>query len=120
LQKLRETGIELIIISTETNPVVSARAAKLGIKCVQSCGDKKAALENAAKEIGAELSQTGFMGNDINDLHCLEAAGLPIVVSDAHPDVLGVAAYRTRARGGEGAVREVCDLIIAIRHNKIA
>ncbi|HOC91527.1 MAG TPA: HAD hydrolase family protein [bacterium] len=120
LQTLRALGMELIIISTETNPVVSARAAKLGIKCVQSCGDKRAALEKAAKEIGAELAQAGFMGNDINDLKCLEAAGLPIVVSDAHPDVLEVAAYRTRARGGEGAVREVCDLIAAIKQNKTA
>lgn len=110
LQKLKKLGIETVIISTESNPVVSARAAKLKIRCFQNCEDKRKTLESLAKEMGISLTQVAFVGNDINDLACLTAVGLPIVVQDAHPDVIPLAAYRTRNRGGHGAVREVCDL----------
>ena len=110
LQKLEQLGIETAIISTEANPVVSARARKLKIRCVQDCRDKRAALESIAKESGISLAEVAFVGNDINDLPCLTCVALPIVVHDAHPDVIVHAAYRTSRPGGYGAVREVCDL----------
>lgn len=110
LCKLEGAGIELIILSTETNSVVSARSRKLGIRCVQGCENKRAALESIAQEMGLSLAQVAFVGNDINDLPCLTSVGLPIVVQDAHQDVIPHARYVTRARGGHGAVREVCDL----------
>lgn len=110
LQKLKELGIETAIISTEANPVVSARARKLKMRCFQNCEDKRKTLESLAKEMGISLAEIAFVGNDINDRHCLTGVGLPIVVHDAHPDVAPLAAYRTRNRGGHGAVREVCDL----------
>ena len=110
LQKLEQLGIESVIISTEANPVVSARAHKLKIRCVQDCRDKRAALENIAKESGISLAQIAFVGNDINDLACLECVALPIVVQDAHQDVVPTALYQTKRPGGHGAVREVCDL----------
>jgi YrbI family 3-deoxy-D-manno-octulosonate 8-phosphate phosphatase len=112
LQKLRQIGIETVIISTEVNPVVSARARKLKIDCVQNCQDKRAVLEERTAKIGISLDQVAFVGNDINDLACLTCVGLPIVVQDAHPDVVAVARYQTRQPGGHGAVREVCDLIV--------
>ena len=110
LQKLKKLAIETVIISTEANPVVSARASKLKIRCVQDCADKRKALENIAEETGISLNEVAFVGNDINDLECLSKVGLPIVVSDAHQDVISIARYRTRNPGGYGAVREVCDL----------
>jgi 3-deoxy-D-manno-octulosonate 8-phosphate phosphatase (KDO 8-P phosphatase) len=110
LQKLKQLGIETVIISTESNPVVSARAAKLRIRCFQNCEDKRHTLESFAKERGISLAEIAFIGNDINDCPCLRCVGLPIVVQDAHPDVIPLAIYRTRNRGGHGAVREVCDL----------
>ena len=110
LQKLKRLGIETIIISTEQNPVVSARAQKLKIRCVQGCGDKRAELEKIAQELGISLKQVAFVGNDINDEPCLTCVGLPMVVQDAHPDVLSLARYRTQKPGGKGAVREICDL----------
>jgi YrbI family 3-deoxy-D-manno-octulosonate 8-phosphate phosphatase len=110
LQKLKKLGIETVIISTEANPVVSARARKLKIRCVQDCRDKRAALESIAKESGISLAEVAFVGNDINDLPCLECVALPIVVQDAHPDVVSTARYQTKNPGGHGAVREVCDL----------
>ncbi len=111
LRKLEKHGIAAIIISTETNPVVSARSRKLKIPCVQGCEDKVAALESICKERGIMLDETAFVGNDVNDLECLKRVGLPIVVNDAHPDVLPHARYRTRLGGGRGAVREICDLV---------
>jgi YrbI family 3-deoxy-D-manno-octulosonate 8-phosphate phosphatase len=56
------------------------------------------------------LDQVAFVGNDINDQTCLNHVGLPIVVKDAHPDVVSMALYQTNHPGGRGAVREVCDL----------
>ncbi len=110
LGKLKQLGIEAVIISTESNTVVSARAAKLKIRCFQNCEDKHQTLESLALEMGISLSEVAFVGNDINDLACLTAVRLPIVVQDAHPDVIHLAAYRTKNRGGHGAVRELCDL----------
>jgi YrbI family 3-deoxy-D-manno-octulosonate 8-phosphate phosphatase len=110
LHKLKKLGIETVIISTEANPVVSARARKLKIHCVQDCPDKRAVLEDIAREKNITLSEVAFVGNDINDLPCLECVGLPIVVQDAHQDVVSTARYQTKNPGGHGAVREVCDL----------
>ncbi len=110
LQKLEQLGIETVIISTEANPVVSARARKLKIRCIQNCEDKRTALEDVAKETGISLDEVAFVGNDINDLPCLTCVGLPIVVQDAYPEVIEHAFYRTSRPGGYGAVREVCDL----------
>jgi len=110
LQKLKNLGIETIIISTEANPVVSARAHKLKIRCVQDCRDKRAVLEKTAQDQGIGLTEVAFVGNDINDLPCLECVALPIVVQDALPDVVPTAIYRTQRPGGHGAVREICDL----------
>lgn len=115
LQKLAVLGIVTIIISTETNPVVTARSRKLNMRCIQGCEDKLRALENVIAELGVSMSETAFVGNDVNDLECLKVVGLPIVVADAHPDVGAYAAFRTETRGGYGAVREICDLIEAAR-----
>jgi YrbI family 3-deoxy-D-manno-octulosonate 8-phosphate phosphatase len=110
LQKLKKMGIKTVIISTESNPVVSARAQKLNIQCFQNCEDKRQTLTSVAREFGIALDEIAFVGNDINDLECLTCVGLPIVVQDAHPEVISLAAYRTEAHGGHGAVREICDL----------
>jgi len=110
LRKLERMGLHIVVISTETNPVVSVRSCKLGIRCLQGCADKQAAIETIAKELDLSLAAVAFVGNDVNDAPCLACAGLPIVVRDAHPDVVPLACYQTRAAGGHGAVREVCDL----------
>jgi len=110
LQKLGRLGIESVIISTESNPVVSARARKLKIRCIQDCPDKRAVLEDIAQENNITLNEIAFVGNDINDLPCLECVALPIVVQDAYQDIVPIALYQTKNPGGHGAVREVCDL----------
>ena len=115
LRKLEEVGIEPMVVSTEANPVVTARCDKLKIVCRQNAENKLEVFEGLLKERGVDFSQAGFVGNDINDLGCLERVALPMIVQDAHPDVLSVALYRTILPGGYGAVREICDLIFRMR-----
>lgn len=114
LAMLRDLGVETIIVSTEPNPVVSARAAKLGIRCLQGLKDKRAALEKVAAEMDLSMEEIAYVGNDVNDTGCLTSVGLPIVVADAHAGVVAHARYQTTKPGGEGAVREVCDLFTLI------
>jgi 3-deoxy-D-manno-octulosonate 8-phosphate phosphatase (KDO 8-P phosphatase) len=110
LRKLDRAGVQTVILSTEVNPVVTARGRKLGIRCVQGCADKQASLAQFLAEAQLSAAQAAFVGNDENDAGCLEQVALPIVVQDAYPAVVRLARYQTQARGGHGAVREVCDL----------
>ena len=120
LRRLERSGVEALVLSTERNPVVAARCAKLKIACQQGCDDKCAALEEIVASRGLEYTNVAYIGNDVNDLDCLQRVGLPIVVQDAHPDVLAIARYRTQRLGGHGAVREVCDLIAKIKEQSAA
>ena len=110
LRELGRLGIATVIVSTETNAVVQHRSRKMAVRCFNGCEDKLAILREIANEMGISLDAVAFVGNDVNDLACLSAVGLPVIVSDAHPSVEKVARYRTTTRGGRGAVREVCDL----------
>lgn len=111
LNRLREAGVALIIISTEVNPVVSVRAEKLKIDCMQGVADKRLAVLGVCRRLEVSASNTAFVGNDINDIPALKVVGLPIGVADAYPEVVPHIAYKTQKQGGYGAVREVCDLI---------
>jgi YrbI family 3-deoxy-D-manno-octulosonate 8-phosphate phosphatase len=110
LRAVEKLGIATVVVSTETNAVVQHRSRKLAVRCFNGCDDKLSILNGIAEEMGITLTEVAFVGNDVNDLPCLSAVGLPVVVMDAHPAVRKVARYRTRAPGGHGAVREVCDL----------
>lgn len=115
LGKLRALGLDAMIISTEPNRVVQARSRKLEIDCIHGCDDKRSALRRELQKRKLDFKQAAFVGNDVNDLACLKDVGLPIVVQDAHPDVVPFALYRTRRCGGGGAVREICDLFELVR-----
>ncbi|MCI0400610.1 MAG: HAD hydrolase family protein [Gammaproteobacteria bacterium] len=115
LSKLKRLGVDVVIVSTEANPVVMARSRKLGIECFQNANDKRGALAALLEKRGLSFQDVAFVGNDLNDLGCLQEVLLPIVVNNAHPDVLRYAKFRTEAPGGAGAVREVCDLFERLR-----
>jgi 3-deoxy-D-manno-octulosonate 8-phosphate phosphatase (KDO 8-P phosphatase) len=114
LQALQRLGLQVLILSTEVNPVVSVRSRKLKIECVQGCDDKRLRLESIVRERGLSFSQVAYVGNDVNDLGCLQAVGVPVIVADAHPSVHAAARLRTERPGGFGAVREVCDLVASV------
>ena len=109
--EIKKLGIEQMIISTETNPVVSTRAKKLGINCLQGIDNKKDALKDYCFENQIELTNVIYIGNDINDLECMNSVGFPIAVADAFEEIKEVSIYTLTRNGGDGAVREFCDLI---------
>ena len=112
LEALARAGIGLMILSTEAHPVVSARAAKLKIECVQGLGRKWIELQRILVDRGIPIESVAYVGNDVNDSECLRNVGVPICVADAHPDVRPLAKLITSERGGRGAVREICDLVV--------
>lgn len=111
LSLIRPLGIPMIVLSTEKNPVVAARCGKLGLACRQGLSDKGRALEVVAKEESIDLSRAVYVGNDLNDMGCLQRVGFPVAVADAYPEVRAIAALVLSKPGGHGAVRELCDLI---------
>ncbi len=116
LQRLREAGIAVAIVSKEDSAIVHARAAKLNIDDV-FCGatNKRLAIDELCQRHHLDLAEVAFIGDDLNDLPALECVGLPCAVADAVEPVRALAAYVTQHRGGDGAVREVCEFLIAAR-----
>ena len=110
--RLREAGIPVLVLSTETNAVVSARARKLGVEVIQGSGDKAAALVDWASDRGIPLGRIAYLGNDLNDLRCLDVVGWPVAVPGAHPRVLSAARLVLASPGGGGAVRELADIVL--------
>jgi YrbI family 3-deoxy-D-manno-octulosonate 8-phosphate phosphatase len=113
ISQMRQAGIETIVISRETDPVVTARCNKMKIYALQGVQEKGGALRQVLQERGIDPSHAIYMGNDTIDLPCFEIAGWAVAVSDAHPAVLRAADYITTNPGGRGAVRELCDLILS-------
>jgi YrbI family 3-deoxy-D-manno-octulosonate 8-phosphate phosphatase len=109
---LRKAGYPLLILSRETNRVVTARGRKLGVEVRQGVEVKAVVLAAWAKTRGIELSRIAYVGNDINDVGCMEIVGWPIAVADAHPEVLAVARVVLTQHGGHGAIREVAERIL--------
>lgn len=109
ISMLRKEGIDLVILSTERNPVVSRRAEKLGVKCYQDISDKKDALLNIALTQDMSLDHIAYIGNDINDLEAMKVAGFKIAPADAYPAILETADIVTVAKGGYGVIREIAE-----------
>ena len=114
IKDLREKGIETMILSSEVNPVVAARAKKMGVEAVHGMGlqDKGRVMREILDEKNIKAENTVFVGNDLNDLSCFEVAGWSVAVADAFPEVIQAADFVLSKRGGHGAVRELCELIL--------
>jgi YrbI family 3-deoxy-D-manno-octulosonate 8-phosphate phosphatase len=117
ISMLRTAGVPMVIISTETNPVVAVRGAKLKLKVLQGAEDKLPALEAWASGQGLTLAEVAFVGNDINDVDCLSAAGVGVVVADAYPVAVEASDMQLSRDGGRGAVREFADIVLSARLN---
>jgi 3-deoxy-D-manno-octulosonate 8-phosphate phosphatase (KDO 8-P phosphatase) len=116
LKLLQAAGLVTAFVTMENTKLVSRRAAKLGIPEVhQGARDKLAVLREMAGRHGLSLTEVAFIGDDVNDVEALRAVGFSAAPADALPPVLQVVDYVCRKRGGEGAVREVADLILAAK-----
>jgi len=114
LQSIRQAGIKLCVMTQEQSDAVHARMRKLKIDNYHpGVHDKLTRLREVAKDWGLPLEAIAYMGDDLNDLSCLEAVGYAFCPQDAVPEIQAVADYITRNRAGDGAVREVCDLLLA-------
>ena len=110
----RRAGHRFGMITGRSSHIVRLRAAELQVEIVrQGVDDKLAVVRQVAAELGVRLEQICFIGDDLNDLPALECVGLACAVADAAEPVLAVAHYVTQRRGGDGAVREVCEFLIA-------
>jgi YrbI family 3-deoxy-D-manno-octulosonate 8-phosphate phosphatase len=109
---VRQSGVEMLVLSTEENPVVDARCQKLRIPCRHGLVDKSAVLTEIVRERQVALERIIYVGNDVNDLGCMELVGFSVAVADAHPSVLQRADLVLTKRGGHGAVREFCDRLL--------
>jgi len=112
ISALRNAGLKLLILSKERNPVVARRAEKLQIEVIQACDNKLEALTKWLSNNQLLLSQCAYVGNDINDLQCMQAVKLAIAPIDAHPQATQAAHWRLTRAGGKGAIRELSDAII--------
>tara|TARA_B100000949_G_C13942346_1_gene309348 strand:+ start:68 stop:568 length:501 start_codon:yes stop_codon:yes gene_type:complete len=110
ISMLRKAGIPLVIISTEKNQVVSVRGSKLNLDVFQGIEHKLPRLSKWAAAHQLTIDQVAFVGNDINDVECLNAVGFGVVVADAYPIAIDAADFVLTKKGGRGAVREIADL----------
>jgi YrbI family 3-deoxy-D-manno-octulosonate 8-phosphate phosphatase len=112
LDLLRDLGVPMLVLSKEQNPVVTARCRKLKINVLQGVDRKPAALKRWLHENALSCEHMVYVGNDINDLGCMEIAGCAAAPADAHPAISHMVDLHLRTAGGRGAVRELADLIV--------
>jgi len=111
--------VDIIIMSRETNSVVNSVGKKIKIKCTQSQYKKFEAFQKEVKKRKLDYSQVLFIGNDLNDIECIKKAGIGVAVADSYPQVLEAADYITKHKGGRGAFREICELLLLFKNNKL-
>lgn len=110
---LQRSGVAVAVISGRYSPAVSKRMDSLGIEhAYQGCRDKLPAYQELLDKLGLTPEQTAHVGDDLPDLSLLRRVGFAVAVADAHPSILPYVHWITRAAGGQGAAREVCDFIM--------
>lgn len=114
IKKLREMGIEVMILSSEANPVVMARAKKMGVEAIHNVGmqDKGRVMREVLIQKNVNAENVVYVGNDLNDLPCFEVAGWAVAVADAYPEVIREADHVLTKTGGHGAIRELCEMVL--------
>lgn len=107
-------GLEVAIITRRSGQALQHRCRELGIaRIVQGCRNKREAIEELSRQTGIAPEETAYVGDDWPDMPAMRAVGYPIAVANASPQVLELAAFTTTRRGGEGAVREVIEHLLA-------
>jgi len=112
VELLKKKGIKQIILSTESNNVVNARAKKLKLPVIYACKDKKNILKRYCKKMKYDLSNVAYVGNDINDLEAMKMVGYPIAPADAHIEIKKISKIITKTMGGDGVIRELLDIFM--------
>lgn len=111
LRRLDEVGVEYMILTSETNDAVAARARKMRVDCIKGIENKLPVLRAEVERRDVSLAETSYVGNDVNDAECLAAVGFPVVPADAWAEVVPLARLVLTRAGGHGCVREFCDAV---------
>lgn len=111
--QLRRFGIRIALITARNSQVALKRGAELGADTYVHAKDKLACVRELCDKHGLTLDEVSFMGDDLPDIPPLRTVGLGVAPANAHPWTRPHARWLTRARGGEGAARELCDLLLA-------
>lgn len=109
ISEIKRMGTPQIIVSTETNKIVGARAKKLGIPVIYGIDNKEETVKKYCKEKNIDLKKVIYVGNDINDLEIMKSVGCPIASADASKEIKNIAKIITKAKGGEGIIRELLE-----------
>ncbi len=113
LTQLRRFGFQVALITARPSLVAQKRGADLGLDTHIGVLDKLACMDQLIGRHGLSREQACFVGDDLPDLDCLRTVGLAVAPANAHPWIAEIVHWRTRASAGEGAVREVCDVLLA-------
>ena len=115
---LMKTECDVAVITARTSNIVAERMASLGIKHIyQGVENKDQALKKLIDKLGITFSEVAYVGDDVIDLPAMNKVALPIAVADAHSEVKKIAKFITENNGGQGAVREICELIMIAQNN---
>lgn len=117
IKRIKDMGITSHIISSEVNPIVTARANKLNISCNQAVENKLEMATKICTNYGLKIKDAMFIANDINDVELLKEVGFAVGVADCMFEIDPYLHYKTKLKGGEGAVREMCDHIYFSRNH---
>ena len=116
IKALMAVDIEIAFITASRTPAIGHRAKALGVPhCFVGAEDKLASLSALCDRLGIPLEAVGHVGDDVNDIPILKAVGVPMTVANAQPDVRALAVFASARKGGDGAVREIADRILAAR-----
>lgn len=117
---LRKTGITVAFVTARNSVVAEKRAAELGVEAHIGVKNKQVRVDEIRARLGLSADQVCFMGDDLPDRVPMQTAGLAVAPANAHASVLAHAHWRTAARGGEGAARELCDLLLVAQGHDAA
>ncbi len=117
IERIKNLGIKVAILSSEKNNLVKKRAEKLEIYCINNIKDKGKALKDLTRSFDIELKNTMFVGNDINDIPAFKIAGLSVGVADCFEEAKRFTNFSLKKSGGSGAVREICDMLFQAHMN---
>ena len=113
VKALQKMGVQVAVITGRKSNMVEKRMTALGVQHIyQGCEDKQPALQTLQKKLSVSISETAAIGDDMPDLGMFQVSQCNVCVQDGHPILAAQAHYLTRTKGGFGAVRELCDLIL--------
>jgi len=112
VELLAKKGIKVLVISKERNKVVDIRCKKLGIEVYKGIDNKIDLFKKILKDKKLELDEVCYVGNEVNDLDCMKYAKISFAPADSNKKVIDIASFVTKAKGGEGVIREISELIL--------